>query len=45
LPDGSFLPACSAEYEWVFVVGMVHPGDSVKILSVHRKGQRPGSAE
>jgi hypothetical protein len=45
LPDGSFLPACSAEYEWVFVVGMVHPGDSVTILSVHRKGQRPGSAE
>jgi hypothetical protein len=27
------------------VVGMVHPGDSVKMLSVHRQGQRPGSAE
>jgi hypothetical protein len=29
----------------VFVVGMVAPGDSVKLMSVRRKGQRPGSAE
>ncbi|WIA33284.1 hypothetical protein OEZ86_006425 [Tetradesmus obliquus] len=45
LPDGTRLPACSAEYEWVFVVGLVQPGDSVELLSVRRKGQRPGSIE
>ncbi|KAF6251189.1 hypothetical protein COO60DRAFT_659291 [Scenedesmus sp. NREL 46B-D3] len=45
LSDGTLLPCRSAEYEWVFVVGMVQPADSVKILSVRRIGQRPDTAE
>ena len=41
--NGQLLPASTAEYDWVLVVGVVHPKDSIRILSATRKGQRPGT--
>lgn len=41
LGSGCILPKSSAEYEWVLVVGMVQPKDSLRLISVKRRGQRP----
>jgi len=41
LPSGLQLPSCSSEFEWLLVVGLVHPKDSVRIVSCRRRGQRP----
>lgn len=44
LSNGCIMPKSSAEFEWVLVVGLVQPKDSLRLISVKRRGQSPSPA-